>query len=160
MGYVYQCSLIKKRKSLGSFSINLCGMLLFCNILRIGFYFFKQYAFALLAQSIFMTAVQVNLSSHSSIFWNYAWIQWIKKVHLINKPKTTKSTTKKAWIYSTIFGNGQTITTTVSNTLHSYCNWTIHNQCISDQLHFQQSINRTSWRSHRFHVANLISNFV
>jgi len=59
-GYVYQFFLIKKRKSVGTFSINLCGILLFCNILRIGFYFFNRYAIPLLVQSILMILAQVT----------------------------------------------------------------------------------------------------
>ena len=61
IGYVYQYFLIKKRKSVGTFSINLCGVLLFCNILRIGFFFFSRYAIALLVQSILMILAQVIL---------------------------------------------------------------------------------------------------
>lgn len=44
LGYVYQYKLIEKKQKIGTFSINLCGMLLFCNILRIGFYIFRNYA--------------------------------------------------------------------------------------------------------------------
>ena len=59
IGYFYQFYLIRKKKSVGTFSINLCGMLLFCNIMRIGFYFFTKYAFALLVQSFLMIIAQV-----------------------------------------------------------------------------------------------------
>lgn len=59
LGYVYQYRLIEKNKSVGTFSIKLCGMLLFCNILRIAFYFFHPYSQALLVQSILMITVQV-----------------------------------------------------------------------------------------------------
>jgi hypothetical protein len=61
-GYVYQCRLITQRKSVGTFSINICGMLLFCNILRIGFYFFNKYSTTLLVQSVCMILVQVDFN--------------------------------------------------------------------------------------------------
>jgi hypothetical protein len=68
IGYVYQYRLIEKNNSVGTFSIKLCGMLLFCNILRIGFYFSTQYSLALLIQSILMIIVQVKYNATSVIF--------------------------------------------------------------------------------------------
>jgi len=44
LGYVYQYKLIKQNKSVGTFSINLCGVLLFCNILRVAFYISNKYS--------------------------------------------------------------------------------------------------------------------
>ena len=61
IGYFYQYYLIRKNNSVGTFSINLCGVLLFCNILRLGFWFFSHYDKALVAQSILMIIAQMFL---------------------------------------------------------------------------------------------------
>lgn len=61
LGYVSQYRLIKLSKSVGSFSIDICGILLFANILRLNFYMFKQYQTALFFQSILMVSMQVTL---------------------------------------------------------------------------------------------------
>ena len=61
MGYVSQYMLIKASKSVGSFSIDICGILLFANILRLNFYIFKQYETALFFQSLFMISMQVRI---------------------------------------------------------------------------------------------------
>lgn len=53
---------------MGTFSIKLCGMLLFCNILRIAFYFFHPYSQALLVQSVLMIIVQVHLEIILAVF--------------------------------------------------------------------------------------------
>jgi len=59
LGYVSQYRLISFTKSVGSFSIDICGILLFANILRLNFYIFKTYETALVFQSIFMIGMQV-----------------------------------------------------------------------------------------------------
>lgn len=59
LGYVSQYQLIKKSKSVGSFSIDICGILLFANILRLNFFIFKRYETALVFQSLFMISMQV-----------------------------------------------------------------------------------------------------
>ena len=43
IGYGYQYILIRRRKSIGTFSIDICGILLFANITRLNFYLFKKY---------------------------------------------------------------------------------------------------------------------
>jgi hypothetical protein len=40
VGYVHQYIIINKSKSVGTFSIDICGILLFANILRLNFYVF------------------------------------------------------------------------------------------------------------------------
>lgn len=59
LGYLHQYYIISKSKTIGSFSIDICGILLFANILRLNFYVFTKYATALLWQSINMIVVQV-----------------------------------------------------------------------------------------------------
>ncbi len=61
LGYVSQYRLIRRSKSVGTFSIDICGILLFANILRLNFYIFKKYQTALVFQSLFMIAMQVRL---------------------------------------------------------------------------------------------------
>jgi hypothetical protein len=45
----------------GAFSIDVCLVLIFANILRLNFYIFSRYQFALFVQSIIMTAAQILL---------------------------------------------------------------------------------------------------
>lgn len=52
LGYIAQLNLIKKQKSLGTFSIDVCAILLIASILRIFFWFAKGYAINLLFQAI------------------------------------------------------------------------------------------------------------
>ena len=59
IGYVHQYHIIRKSKSVGTFSIDICGILLFANILRLNFYVFQKYQLALLFQSIIMIFAQV-----------------------------------------------------------------------------------------------------
>lgn len=59
LGYIHQYYVISKSKSIGCFSIDICGILLFANILRLNFYVFNKFATALLWQSINMIIVQV-----------------------------------------------------------------------------------------------------
>jgi hypothetical protein len=61
IGYVHQYHIIRKSKSVGTFSIDICGILLFANILRLNFYVFQKYQLALLFQSIIMIFAQVFL---------------------------------------------------------------------------------------------------
>ncbi|KRW99148.1 hypothetical protein PPERSA_07391 [Pseudocohnilembus persalinus] len=61
LGYISQYKLIQKNESLGNFSIDVCAILIFSNILRIFFWFGKPFEFALLAQSFFMIAMQIYL---------------------------------------------------------------------------------------------------
>jgi len=60
-GYFFQYKLIKKTKSIGTFSTYTCAILIFSNILRIYFWFGTRFAFALLLQSILMVVVQLFL---------------------------------------------------------------------------------------------------
>ncbi len=59
VGYVHQYYVIQKSRSVGTFSIDICGILLFANILRLNFYVFEKYQMALLFQSIIMIIAQV-----------------------------------------------------------------------------------------------------
>ena len=68
IGYFYQYYLIRKTKTVGTFSINLCGVLLFCNILRLGFWFFSRYDTALVVQSLLMITAQVWIEMTIDIF--------------------------------------------------------------------------------------------
>lgn len=60
-GYFFQYNLIRRTKSLGSFSTYTCAILIFSNILRIYFWFGTRFATALLLQSILMIVVQLFL---------------------------------------------------------------------------------------------------
>jgi len=60
-GYVMQYRMILINKSVGAFSIDICLVLLFANILRVNFFVFEQYEIALLFQSLFMITAQVLL---------------------------------------------------------------------------------------------------
>lgn len=89
--YFFQYNLIAAKKSLGTFSVFVCAILIFCNILRIYFWyrslcaislltsrFGKRYDFALLLQSIVMITVQVHkfvynfLMLFSYFYWRNA----------------------------------------------------------------------------------------
>lgn len=58
-GYISQLNLIKEQKSLGTFSIYVCAILMISGILRIFFWFAEGYAINLLFQAIFIIIVQV-----------------------------------------------------------------------------------------------------
>lgn len=60
--YYSQLRLIQKEKSLGTFSIDVCAILLISGILRIYFWFTNGYAINLLFQAIFVIAIQVAFS--------------------------------------------------------------------------------------------------
>jgi len=60
-GYYFQYKLVKETESLGSFSIDVCAILIFSNLLRILFWFCKGFDNALLYQSIVMIIVQLLL---------------------------------------------------------------------------------------------------
>lgn len=64
LGYVHQYYIISKSKSIGTFSIDICGILLFANILRLNFYVFTKFATSLLWQSINMILAQVLNASY------------------------------------------------------------------------------------------------
>lgn len=59
--YFFQYRLIAEKKSLGTFSVFVCAILIFCNILRIYFWFGHPYDFALFLQSLVMITVQIFL---------------------------------------------------------------------------------------------------
>jgi solute carrier family 66, member 2 len=60
-GYIMQYRLILLNKSVGAFSIDICLVLLFANIMRLNFYIFRHYETALLFQSLFMITAQLLL---------------------------------------------------------------------------------------------------
>ena len=61
MGCVHQYRLIHISQNMGTFSTDICGILLFANIMRLNFYLFKRYELALVFQSIIMITVQVHV---------------------------------------------------------------------------------------------------
>lgn len=63
--YYSQLQLIRQEKSIGSFSIYVCAILLIANILRIYFWLTIGFALNLLFQSIFLIAIMVPLTSCS-----------------------------------------------------------------------------------------------
>lgn len=60
IGLYSQYSLIKERRHIGSFSIDIIGIVLISNILRIMFWFSKGFANNLLIQSFVVIAMAVN----------------------------------------------------------------------------------------------------
>jgi hypothetical protein len=58
-GYYSQLRLIQQQQSLGTFSIDVCAILMISAILRIFFWFEEGYALNLLFQAIFMIGIQV-----------------------------------------------------------------------------------------------------
>ena len=59
--YYSQLQLIRQEKSIGSFSIYVCAILLIANILRIYFWLTIGFALNLLFQSIFLIAIMVRV---------------------------------------------------------------------------------------------------
>jgi solute carrier family 66, member 2 len=57
--YYSQLMLIRQEKSIGSFSIYVCAILLISNILRVFFWLTIGYAVNLLFQAIFVIAIMV-----------------------------------------------------------------------------------------------------
>ena len=57
--------LIRKEKSMGSFSIYVCAILLISNILRVFFWLTAGFAKSLLLQSLLLIAVMVDISEFS-----------------------------------------------------------------------------------------------
>jgi hypothetical protein len=67
-GYYSQLNLIKKQQSLGTFSIDVCAILMISGILRIFFWFEEDYAINLLFQAIFIIIIQVVSYANIGIF--------------------------------------------------------------------------------------------
>lgn len=63
--YYSQLQLIRQEKSIGSFSIYVCAILLIANILRIYFWLTIGFALNLLFQSIFLIAIMVRVKLSS-----------------------------------------------------------------------------------------------
>jgi hypothetical protein len=61
LGYVHQYRLIQIEKDVGTFSIDICGILLFANILRLNFYIYSKYELSLFFQSLIMITAQVKI---------------------------------------------------------------------------------------------------
>ena len=59
IGYYSQYSLMKETRSVGTFSIDVCAILIFANILRIAFWFSKGFANNLLVQSFLVIGFQI-----------------------------------------------------------------------------------------------------
>lgn len=81
--YWSQLKLIREQKSIGSFSIYVCAILLISNILRVFFWLTKGFALNLLFQSIFIIIIQVNFEWFS---WCYSNSVWSYRITLSNKP--------------------------------------------------------------------------
>jgi hypothetical protein len=60
-GYYEQLKLIQRTGSVGTFSINVCAILMISGILRIFFWFTTGYAINLLFQAIFIIVIQVYM---------------------------------------------------------------------------------------------------
>jgi len=61
IGYFLQYNMIRKTKSIGSFSTDVCAILIFSNIFRVFFWFGKRFEQDLLLQSIVMIIFQLLL---------------------------------------------------------------------------------------------------
>lgn len=61
LAYVPQYNMIKETNKIGSFSIDICAILLISNILRIFFWFAHGYTLVLFLQAILMVAAQLIL---------------------------------------------------------------------------------------------------
>ena len=72
LGYVHQYYIIQRSKSVGTFSIDICGILLFANILRLNFYIFEKYQLALFFQSLIMIFAQVPFLSLRFVWFIFA----------------------------------------------------------------------------------------
>lgn len=59
IGYYSQLQLIQKQKDIGSFSIDVCAILMISAILRIYFWVTNGYAINLLFQALFIIIIQV-----------------------------------------------------------------------------------------------------
>jgi hypothetical protein len=59
ISFLYQYRLINTRKSIGTFSIKVCGVIFLSNFLRIAFFIYKEFSIALLLQSILNILMQV-----------------------------------------------------------------------------------------------------
>lgn len=60
VGYYSQLKLIQKEKSIGSFSINVCAILMISAILRLYFWLTVGFATTLLFQALFIIIIQVS----------------------------------------------------------------------------------------------------
>lgn len=69
IGYYSQLQLIRTQKSIGSFSIDVCAILLISAILRIYFWIVNGYAINLLFQAMFIIIIQVRFN----ILRHYCW---------------------------------------------------------------------------------------
>ena len=68
IGFLYQYRLINSRKSVGTFSIYVCGVMFLCNFLRIGFFIYKPFSIALLLQSVLNILMQVAIGIFRSYY--------------------------------------------------------------------------------------------
>lgn len=93
IGFIFQYLLIRRRQSIGSFSIQVCGILLLSNIFKIGFFIYKTFAYALLAQALIMITVQVVISIASISCWNFVlkWCMFKAFLNVHNKIRKIKA---------------------------------------------------------------------
>lgn len=61
IGYVSQYRLIRRTKTVGNFSTDVCAILLTSNILRIFYWYADKFSVALLLQAILMIIAQILL---------------------------------------------------------------------------------------------------
>lgn len=114
-----QHQLIHNQKSVGTFSINVCGVMFLSNFLRIGFFIYKEFSIALLAQSILNILMQVYGKKIRSCYFASASKQWAAKV--TTKPLKTKMC-RSTNLCSNLFGDGEKLVNTVIAVLFSDSN--------------------------------------
>lgn len=113
IGFVFQYLLIRRRQSIGSFSIKVCGTLLLSNILKISFFIYRSFSEALLFQALLMILVQVLLPRYSSFCSSCASKSFKTKVFSNLRSRRQSPTNKGRGCGSSPSGNGRTYPTTV-----------------------------------------------
>ncbi|KAL4449258.1 hypothetical protein ABPG74_015640 [Tetrahymena malaccensis] len=96
-GYYSQYSKIRTEQTIGNFSIDVCAILLFANILRVLFWFGERYETPLLFQSLLMIVTQVKF--HIQILQNLKYLCYLNHqfillaecIRVSNQNKTNKS---------------------------------------------------------------------
>lgn len=134
--YYSQMMLIRQEKSLGSFSIYVCAILLISNILRIFFWLTIGYAVNLLFQSICIIAIMVTTGPHSYFCSKTAW-----------SCRITVGLRRRAWSKGS--GSGRPMKNIVSHTICSQVFISLdgfydHTHPLPPTLQFEQ-VWRSNW---------------
>lgn len=82
IGYCSQYRLIRANAAVGSFSIDVCAILLIANILRIVFWFTNGFALNLLIQSFLIIIIEVHWNCFSLQLSNFV-STWVIKIMMI-----------------------------------------------------------------------------